>query len=114
MGKKTKQLNIRLDDETYALFEDWRAGRRPIPMPTSAARTLLRRGAGVDLHLAQILSEALPDLMRRGALSAAAPPEFYSRLSAMIRDALDAAMASESARDGKPIPLAARRDQRSS
>lgn len=114
MGKKTKQLNIRLDDETYASFEDWRAGRRPIPMPTSAARTLLRRGASVDLHLAQILSEALPDLIRRGALSAATPPEFYPRLSAMIRDALDAAMESETVQEGKTISLAVRRDQRSS
>lgn len=112
MGKKIRQLNVRLDDETYAQFEDWRAARRPIPLPTSAARTLLRRGAAVELHLAAILSEALPDLLQRGLLSTNADQEFYTRLGKMVCNALDAAMATDAAAP-EPISLAARRNHRS-
>lgn len=89
MGKSPRQLNVRLDEQSLRIFEDWQAARRPIPMPSKAARTLIRRGVAVDLLLARILEETLPDLMRRGILSASTTPEDFARIAGMLRESLD-------------------------
>ncbi|NNE41872.1 MAG: hypothetical protein HKN14_13250 [Marinicaulis sp.] len=84
-----KKLQIRCDQKLLSLLDDWRSRRRPILSRSAALRHLLFRGVAEDVHIDEIVQQAVIRMTDKGIIDENANPEIYKRFQRVVGEILD-------------------------
>ena len=84
-----RKIQIRCDQNLLSVLDDWRSRRRPILSRSAALRHLLFRGIAEDLHIDQIVQDAIIRMAEKGVIDENADPEIYKRFQRTVGEILD-------------------------